>query len=63
MKIRISLSVTVLTLAIIGCGESRKPTSVPAAAASPSDGDNRSADEAADDPDVQFVKLQLPGMT
>ncbi len=63
MKMRTSLSVTLLTLVIIGCGESRPPTSVPAAVATPSDGNNRSAPVVADDPNVQLVKLELPGMT
>ena len=63
MKMQTSLSVTLLTLAIIGCGESRPPASIPAAVATPSDGVHLSANVVADDPDVQFVKLQLPGMT
>jgi hypothetical protein len=59
----IAWSTTLLTLAIIGCGESRPPTSVPAAVATPSDGDHLSANLVADDPHLQLVKLELPGMT
>ncbi len=57
------LSTTLLALTLVGCGESRPPASVPAAVATPSDGDNLSANLVADDPDVQLVKLELPGMT